>query len=68
MKEMLDSFYAWCDDKTQVIFVLAVFGTFNFFWSPQSEQIMGNIVSGLLGVALGRALEKQNGNTNIPNN
>lgn len=54
--------FAWFDDKTQVIGALTLIALVAV-WQHSAIQnpvavLLGNIVSGLLGVAIGRALPK----------
>lgn len=43
------------DDKNLVIFCLTVIAVFSIFYLPSPIQIVSDIVSGLLGVAVGRS-------------
>ena len=66
--EWLKVITEWLDDKSQVIaalFVIAILVIlFNSNITDQVSSILSNIISGLLGVAIGRALPKTNGNGN----
>lgn len=61
----MKEFYEWFDDKSQVI--AALFGivvlcvVFSGRITNPIAIIVGNVISGLLGVAIGRVLPKTNG-------
>jgi len=46
------------DDKIQVIWALLILGLFAMFAINDSTTIISNIVSGLLGIAVGRGLNE----------
>lgn len=43
------------DDKSQVILALFCLGVLSFFCIDEPVQIIDNVVSGLLGLAIGRS-------------
>ena len=58
----------WLDDKSQVIASLLIIAILCIFFQigDNAAPIISNIISGLLGVAIGRALPRTNGNGNPP--
>lgn len=61
-KDFLD----WFDDKTQVIIALLILGML-LVWHPDAASAVDNIVSGLLGVAVGKGWQRiSNGNGSSP--
>lgn len=64
--EWLKILTEWLDDKSQVIAALLIIAILCIFFqiNDNAAPIISNIISGLLGVAIGRALPKTNGNDN----
>jgi hypothetical protein len=58
----MKEFYEWFDDKSQALFGIVVLCVvFSGRVTNPVAVIVGNVVSGLLGVAIGRALPRTNG-------
>lgn len=57
MKHILDIWDNFLlNDKAMVIFALWTFGIVAFWRIPNPETIIGNIISGLLGMVVGSAM------------
>jgi hypothetical protein len=55
----MDKFYEWCDDKTQVIIVVAALSAMALVMlGPEALSMIDNAIAGLFGVAVGKALSK----------
>ena len=54
----MGKFYEWFDDKTQVIFVILVFGL-GALWVQPTEALpmIEKLAYGLLGMAVGKGLQ-----------
>lgn len=45
------------DDKDLVIFAVTIICLASIFWLPEAKEIVLNIITGLMGIAVGQSLK-----------